>query len=136
VGDQIFFTVEGLDQDFTGRIYAFEPKIQAGTRTLRLRARTPNTRAALHPGAYASIELVFEEIKDAVAIPALAIIPELGGKKVFVYSQGKAEPRTVETGIRLEDRVQILSGLTPQDTIITSGLQQLRPGLPVQVVQE
>lgn len=133
VGDAIFFSVEGREGTYRGQIYAFEPRIEAGTRTLRLRARSPNTNARLLPGAFARVELVFEEIEGAVAIPALAIIPELGGKKVYVYSQGQAVPRPVETGLRLEDRVQIVSGLSPQDTVITSGIQQLRPGLPVRL---
>jgi len=136
VGDAIYFTVEGMPGRFEGRIYAFEPKIEAGTRTLRLRAHSPNADARLLPGTFANVELVFEQIDDALAVPSLAVIPELGGKKVYVYSGGKALPRTVETGIRLEDRVQVTAGLAPGDTVITSGLQQLRPGLPVRLVDQ
>lgn len=134
-GSEITFTVEGRQEAFRGQIYAYEPKIEAGTRTLRLRALSPNPDARLVPGGFANVQLVFDEIRDAVAVPAMAVIPELGGKKVFVYKNGKAEARAVETGIRLEDRVQIVSGLAPQDTVITSGIQSLRPGMPVQIAE-
>ncbi len=132
VGDEIYFNVEGLQEPFKGQIYAAEPRIEADTRTLLLRARSPNRDGRLLPGAFADIELVFQEIPDALTVPALAVIPELGGKKVYVVQGGKALPRPVETGIRTEERVQITSGLAPQDTVIVSGIQLLRPGLPVE----
>ena len=134
-GNEIVFTVEGQEGAFRGRIYAYEPKIEAGTRTLRLRALSPNTDARLVPGGFAHVDLVFEEIADAVAVPAIAVIPELGGKKVFVVEDGRAAARTVETGIRLDDRVQVVSGLAPGDTVVTSGLQTIRPGMPLQVAE-
>ncbi len=131
VGDTIYYVVEGQDGTFSGRIYAFEPRIEAGTRTLRVRARSSNTDGRLLPGAFANIELVFEEITDALAVPTIAIIPELGGKRLYLLQNGKAMPRPVETGIRLDDRVQVTTGIAPGDTVITSGIQQLRPGLDV-----
>ncbi len=133
VGARIEFRVEGVVESLVGTVYALEPRIEASTRTLLLRARSPNPGRRLLPGAFADIVLVFDEIEDAIAVPAIAIIPELGGKKVFVLENGKASPRIVETGIRTEDRVQILSGLAPYDTLLVSGVQLLRPGLPVQV---
>jgi membrane fusion protein (multidrug efflux system) len=88
----------------------------------------------LLPGAFAEIELVFSEIDNALSVPAIAVIPEFGGKKVFVYDGGQAMPRPVETGIRTEQEVQITKGLAPYDTVIVSGLQSLRPGLAVEPV--
>lgn len=133
VGDDIVFQVAGIDDSFRGTIYASEPKIEANTRTLLLRARSNNSDGRLLPGAFADIELVFEEIPNALTVPSLAVIPELGGKKVYVVEDGKAFPRPVETGIRTEESVQIIDGLLPQDTVIVSGIQQLRPGLAVEV---
>jgi membrane fusion protein (multidrug efflux system) len=133
VGDKITYAVQGLDGEFAGTIYAYEPKIDASTRTLRLRAESRNPRAQILPGAFANITLVFEQVADAIAIPSVAVVPELGGKKVFVFANGVVEARLVETGIRTDEHVQVVSGLAPRDTVITSGLQQLRPGLPVRL---
>ncbi|MDZ4698702.1 MAG: efflux RND transporter periplasmic adaptor subunit [Rhodothermales bacterium] len=133
VGDGIEFSVEGIAESLRGAVYALEPRIDANTRTLLLRARSPNPGRRLLPGAFADIVLVFDEIPDALAVPAIAIIPELGGKKVYVVENGKAVSRMVETGIRTEDRVQILSGLATNDTLLVSGVQLLRPGLSVRV---
>ncbi len=131
VSDKISFTVEGLASRFEGTVFAVEPRIEAGTRTLLLRAQSPNPKGQLLPGAFAEIELVLEEIADALTVPSIAVIPEFGGAKVFVVQGGTAMPRPVETGIRTEEVVQITDGVAPGDTVLVSGIQSLRPGLPV-----
>jgi len=131
VGDEISFAVEGFERTFGGTIYAIEPSVDASTRSLRMRARCPNSDGVLFPGTFANVDLVVRSVPDALTVPSIAIIPELGGKKVFVYDNGTAKPRTVETGIRTESAVQITSGLNEGDLVITSGILQLRPGLSV-----
>jgi membrane fusion protein (multidrug efflux system) len=66
-------------------------------------------------------------------VPSIAVIPELGGKKVFVFEDGAAQPRTVESGIRSESAVEITSGLAEGDLVIITGLLQLQPGLAVEI---
>ncbi len=130
-GGEISFRVKGDERSFIGTIYAIEPGVDADTRSLSLRATCPNPDGALVPGAFADIELVVAETFDAVTVPSIAVIPELGGKKVFVLEDGKAQPRAVETGIRTDQRVQITRGLAAGERVITSAIQQLRPGLDV-----
>ncbi len=130
VGDRITFSVAGHTQEFTGTIYARESAIDPVTRTLRLRATSPNTDGALIPGAFANVGVVFDE-RDAVQVPAFAVVPELGGHRVFVVHDGKAVGRSVDIGTRTDDRVEIVSGLAAGDTVITSAIPQLRDGLPV-----
>jgi membrane fusion protein (multidrug efflux system) len=133
VGDEISFAVEGFNRSFPGTIYAIEPSIDATTRSLRVRARCPNPDGALVPGAFANVDLILRSVSDALTVPSIAVIPELGGKKVFVYEDGAAQPRPVETGIRSDTAVQITSGLVEGDLVITSGLLQMQPGLVVEI---
>jgi len=133
VGDEISFAVEGFDRTFPGTIYAVEPSVDAATRSQRVRARCPNSDGALIPGVFANVDLVLRSISGALTVPSIAVIPELGGKKVFVFEDGVAQPRTVESGIRSESAVQITSGLAEGDIVITSGLLQLQPGLAVEI---
>jgi len=133
VGDEMSFRVEGFDRTFPGTIYAVEPSVDATTRSLRVRARCPNSDGALIPGVFANVDLVLRSISDALTVPSIAVIPELGGKKVFVFEDGAAQPRTVESGIRSESVVQITSGLAEGDIVIISGLLQLQPGLEVEI---
>ena len=133
VGDEISFAVEGFDRAFPGTIYAVEPSVDETTRSLRVRARCPNNDGALIPGAFANVDLVLRSISGALTVPSIAVIPELGGKKVFVFEDGVAQPRTVESGIRSESAVQITSGLAEGDIVIISGLLQIQPGLAVEI---
>jgi membrane fusion protein (multidrug efflux system) len=133
VGDEISFAVEGFERSFPGTIFAIEPSIDASTRSLRVRARCPNPDGALVPGAFANVDLVLRSVADALTVPSIAVIPELGGKKVFVYEDGAAQPRPVETGIRSDTAVQITSGLAEGDLVIISGLLQMQPGLVVEI---
>jgi membrane fusion protein (multidrug efflux system) len=72
-------------------------------------------------------------VKDALLVPAIAVIPGLTEKNVFIVRDGKAVRRAVQTGMRTESSVQITDGLAPGDVVITSGLQQLRAGQAVNI---
>ncbi|SMO32552.1 efflux RND transporter periplasmic adaptor subunit [Gracilimonas mengyeensis] len=132
-GDRVIFSVQGQDQDFEASIYAIEPRIDPQTRTLRMRARAANNDGLLLPGAFANMELILEEIEDALLIPSISVIPELDGQKVFVLRDGVVQEQQVSTGIRTESSVQITSGLAPGDSVLTTGLLQVRSGQPVRV---
>lgn len=133
VGDQIRFKVVGKDETYTGKVYAIEPKIDPQTRTLKLRAVYSNAARSILPGSFADVELVLHEIQGALMVPTYSIIPELKGQKVFLYRNGKAFPQNVEIGIRTDTRVQITNGLAENDTLITSGILQIRPNSPVTI---
>ena len=131
LGEPVRFHVRGSDRDREGKIYAIEPSVDRETRSLRARARCANPDGVLLPGSFADVALEIREIEDALTVPALAVIPELGSKKVFVVEDGRAAPRLVETGVRTETEVQVTRGLEPGDRVIVSAIQQLRSGLAV-----
>jgi membrane fusion protein (multidrug efflux system) len=133
VGDPVTFSGDGTKLRFTGKVFAIEPKIDAATRTLQLRALCENRQERVFPGAYVQIELQLKNIADALMIPTQAIVPVLKGQTVFVQRNGAAVSVPVTTGIRTASNVQILSGLAAGDTLITTGLMQMRPGLKVAV---
>jgi membrane fusion protein (multidrug efflux system) len=130
-GDRITFTVAGHATTFTGTVYAREAAIDAVTRTLRVRATSPNDDGALIPGGFANVEVAFGK-RDGILVPSFAVVPELNGHRVFVLRSGKAEARNVEIGTRTDDRIEVVRGLAPGDTVITSAILQLRDGAPVQ----
>ncbi|MCK6557758.1 efflux RND transporter periplasmic adaptor subunit [candidate division KSB1 bacterium] len=130
VGDKISFIVQGNGQQFEGTVYAQEAKIDLATRTMHLRALSPNPNGVLIPGAFANVEIVLRE-KETLMVPSFALIPELKGHRVFLYKNGKAESRSVTIGSRTDERVEITQGVQPGDTLITSGILQLRPGMAV-----
>jgi membrane fusion protein, multidrug efflux system len=136
VGRGIDFSVAGGLRRYSGRIYAIDPRIDSGTRTILLRAVCDNSDRSLLPGAFANVTLALDQIPDALLVPAEAVIPGLDEKNVFIAKDGVAERRAVETGARTASQVHILSGLRPGDVVITSGLQNLRQGQHVASMHE
>jgi membrane fusion protein (multidrug efflux system) len=131
-GVRVTFRVQGARGDFEAEIYALEAGIDETTRTLRVRARGRNPGGALLPGAFADVSVPLET-RDAITVPAYALVPELKGHQVFVYANGNAESRSVVIGTRSDERVEILSGLEAGDTLITSALLLLKHGSPVRL---
>lgn len=130
-GTSLNFSIDGVLRTFPAKVYAKESAIDINTHTLTIRAIYANTDGKLTPGRYASINLKKQEIKNAIAIPAEAIVPEMGKDKVFLYKSGKAQPVELKLGLRTENMVQVLKGLNVGDTLITSGTLQLRTDIPV-----
>ena len=132
-GDIIYFQTEALTEQFEGEVYAIEPQIDETTRTLRLRAICSNEEGKLLPGQFARIELVMSSIDNALMVPTISVIPELNGHKVYLAKSGKVTSKMVQIGMRTDNSVQILEGLNPQDTVITSGLLEIREGSSISI---
>lgn len=128
---EIKFTVEGIERVYNARIYALESKIDSETRSIRIRALAPNSDRSLFPGSFVSIKLNLFPDKESIFITARAIVPVIDGEQVFVMKNGKVAAVKVTTGIRTETEVEILKGLQINDTLIISGLLQVKKGMPV-----
>ncbi|MCF1752008.1 efflux RND transporter periplasmic adaptor subunit [Mariniradius sediminis] len=132
VGSKIYFTNDAGGENVEGTVYAFEPNIDAGTRTLKIRAQSPNSNRAYLPGMFVRIKYVLGTLANAYFVPAEAIIPELNGYKVYVVNaENKVEDRQVSIGTRTEREVQIVDGLKEGDLVLTTGVLQARQGMLV-----
>jgi membrane fusion protein (multidrug efflux system) len=132
-GQSISFTVRSQNRPLDGEVYATNAQVNADTRTLQLRARAPNPDGMLRPGMFADVTVILETIEDAVVVPSFSVVPTLDGQRVFVVENGTAQPRNVTLGVRTDSTVQVTDGIALGDTVITSGIQDLRAGLPIQV---
>lgn len=132
-GDRITFTVSGNKKNFTGKVFAIEPQIDQETRTLKLRAIAPNAKGEILPGSFADVTLILKEINDALMVPTQSIIPILKGQKVYLYKNGVVSQSEVEVGIRTDTQVQLTGGVSAGDTVITTGVLQIMPGVPVKI---
>jgi membrane fusion protein (multidrug efflux system) len=130
-GKVTFTTADGKVRSAV--IYAMQPGIDPSTRSGIIRARYANSENELVPGFFADVNVALDERKNALAVPTEAVIPELGKVKLLLSKSGVVTPAYVTTGIRTADELEILDGLNPGDTVITSGMLQLRPGMPVSV---
>ena len=131
IGFPVSFSVDESGNSYKASVYAIEPQIDENTRTVVIRSLYPNSNEELSAGRSAKITLLVWEIDNAIAIPTEALLAEMEGETVFVYRNGKAQSVKVQTGLRTESLIQITDGLKFGDTLLTTGILQLRHNLPV-----
>lgn len=114
------------------KVYAVNPVINIESRTINVRAllKQPAGKSIM-PGSFAEVIVSTDFVKDALLVPTQAVVPEINDQTVYVYSKGKAIRKTVILGTRTADRVRVISGISSGDTIITSGLLQVKDGMGV-----
>ncbi|MBO2011091.1 efflux RND transporter periplasmic adaptor subunit [Hymenobacter negativus] len=132
-GQTIQFTTENGTAPQSGRIIATEPRTDVSTRSLLVKAISPNPKQQLVPGMSAKISFALHVTSNALVVPTQALIPTAKGYALYAIKDGKANYRDVTTGPRSSRTVQVLSGLSAGDTVITTNLLRLGPGAPVQV---
>lgn len=121
------------DKTFKGAITVVDPRINATTRAVSLKAEIPNPDNQLKPGLLMTVNVVKDE-RTSLAIPEAAILQQ--GEKQNVYMIGtdkKAVVTPVTIGAREAGYVEIISGLKEGDVIVAEGLMKVRPGAPVEI---
>ncbi len=106
---------------FSARVSNVLPQVDPATRTLKLRLEADNPGFALRPDMFVDVELG-SAMPAALTVPADAIINSGREQRVFVESSsGVFEPRTVQTGWHVGDRVEIVRGLSEGERIVAEG---------------
>ncbi|OGT09860.1 MAG: hypothetical protein A2X77_04635 [Gammaproteobacteria bacterium GWE2_42_36] len=104
-----------------GQIDYIYPQVDPTTRTLKVRLCFDNPNNVLKPGMYANISLLAAPRKQVISIPQEALIRTGHGDRVIMaLGQGQFEPRTVVAGMESGDRIEIISGLKPGESVVTS----------------
>ena len=133
-GDTVLFSVEGIKEKLQAKVAAIEPRISSDTRNIMVRALYSNKEGRIYPGAFAKVELIASK-KQAFMIPSEAVIPDMKGNKIYIVKNGKAKSVRVETGIRTDAGIEIISGLNAGDTVITTGIMSIKPDMNVKITQ-
>jgi RND family efflux transporter MFP subunit len=108
-------------KSYRARVSYIQPQVDAGTRTLQVRLELANSGLKLKPEMFVDVELAGSQHRS-LTVPAEAVLDSGLEKTVFVDAgNGFFEPRKVETGRLLVDRVEILKGLKAGERIVTSG---------------
>jgi membrane fusion protein, multidrug efflux system len=106
-------------------IIAAEPQVNTSTRNLKVRAMLD--RATGNPGAFVKVFVSSGKDAKALLIPTNAIIQDDVHKQVIVVKQGKADFRTIETGVRETNAVEVTKGLNVGDSVVVTGVLFARP---------
>jgi len=107
-------------ETFRGHVDFIYPFLSEETRTVKVRVVLPNPKALLKPGMFVRVSLAGKG-REAISVPRSALIPTGERQIVFVeQSPGVFAPREVKTGLQGKDFVEILSGLSAGETVVTS----------------
>jgi membrane fusion protein (multidrug efflux system) len=134
------------DQVFEGRIDAINPKVEATTRNLLVRARLANPDEKLLPGMFANLQVLLAGETPQVLVPETAITYTLYGNSVYVIEEQAAEGdqpaqlqvqrRFVDIGERRAGQAVILKGLQAGERVVSAGQLKLDNGAHVAIVAD
>ena len=118
IGQLVSVKVEGDRAVYRGLVARLSPAISEEDRTLLVEAEVPNEHGQLRPGAFAEAEIVTAAEERAVFVPASSIVTFAGIEKVMTVRDGLSVETRVQTGRRIEDRVEVVEGLKPEELVV------------------
>lgn len=126
------FLIDQARAPLSGKIDFSDNELDPHTGTLRVRARVPNQNLLLSPGFFVRCRMPMEDPEKPqrrLCVPEEALGSDQGQRFLYVYnSEGKVEDRRVKIGPLLDGWRVIEENLAPDDRVIVSGLQRVRPG--------
>ena len=123
------------ERRFSGRIALVDSRVDAGTRSLRMRAEVPNGEDLLRPGMSFQVRLTLPGERHA-AVPELALQWGRDGAYVWTERDGKAAQVAVRPVKRIDAQVLVEGSLKAGDRVVVEGVQRLSAGRPVQAVSD
>jgi HlyD family secretion protein len=123
VGNPAKIIITGVDEPIDGKVTLVSPALDPGSTTIEVWVEAKKRDPNLRPGISVQLEMTAKTVKDAVIAPAAAVFKSAEGADYVLVagSDEKAHQKTVKTGIRAKEDVQILSGIKAGDPIITTG---------------
>ncbi len=129
-------TSESLNETFFGNLDVISSRVDPTTRSILVQAKIKNNNYKIIPGMLINIEIIFNE-KESIGVPEESIIQQ--GTRTVVYKviDDKTVSLTeVKTGIRNFGKVEILSGLTAGDKIVTEGVSKIRDKAQIKLISK
>jgi HlyD family secretion protein len=121
--------------ELEGKVTVISPALDPNSTTAEVWVEAPNPGERCKPGASVQVSIVAETVADATVIPLAAILPaEEGATTVMVAgSDSLAHRKTIETGIREGEHVQVLKGLEPGEQVVVVGALGLEDKAKVRI---
>lgn len=121
------------DEAFPATVTRVSPTADPGSGTFRVALAVPSADRRLRPGMFGKLDIVYEVHEDALLVPSVAVLDEDMEAAVFVLDEGLARRRLVTTGLQVDGRTEVLSGLSPGEQVIVVGQGGLKEGAPVTI---
>jgi RND family efflux transporter MFP subunit len=130
VGESVEVHVAGLDRTFTGKIVRFSDNVDLETRTMHTEVDVENPKYEIVPGMYATVQLSLQTVHGVLTVPiqAVQISGDDRGNVLVITSDNRLQQREVKLGIQNATHVEVVSGLSENESIVFGDQSQYRAG--------
>lgn len=124
------------EEEFAGTVSLIYPTIDPLTRTFTCEVKVNNANSKLKPGMFGRVELNLGKAAT-IMVSDKAVIKQSGSndKYIFVENNGVVEYRKVQLGRRIEDKIEIISGIADGENVVITGQSKLMDGTKVEVIK-
>jgi RND family efflux transporter MFP subunit len=136
-GQLALIKIGDAPEDIQAKVSVVSPATDPASTTIQVWVAVPNPGERLKPGTNVHVTIVTEVLNNVTVVPATAVFPgEEGGNIVdTIGADSTIHQKKVEVGVREPDKVQILSGVSPGDQIVTVGGVGLDDNAKVRIVK-
>ena len=125
-------------ETFKGTIAEVDTRVSTGSRSVTVRGYLPNPNSRLKPGMVMNVRLGLSE-RRSLSVPEAALVEKPNTVSVFVVKPGEKGPTAhsvdVKVGYRGEGVAELLSGVSPGDSIVVDGISRVRPQGVVKIIE-
>ena len=136
LGQKARILITSLNENFDGKVIEVGSAADVSSRSFSVKIEVENPGMLIRPGMIAEVKIVTDQDHEMLLIPVVAVLHDFNDVPfIFVVdtSLNKAFRRNISTGKLINDRIEILSGVSGDETIITGGQQKLVDGSPVTI---
>lgn len=127
-------TIPSTGQSVDGELYFVDNNIDVANGTIRVKARFANPKGDLWPGQFVQTRVELGVLKDALVIPADAVVTSVNGRFVYVVGEDNTvKPKPIKDIYAYKETL-VVDGISAEDRIVLDGRQNLRPGGKVRIV--
>ena len=124
------------DETFTSSIKMISPTVDSESGTIKVTLEITRHRNLLRPGMFGTVHIATETRPSALVIPKRAIVRERDEDRVFVVdSENRVQKRAVTIGFREDNDLEVSSGLSEGEAVVTVGQEGLNDGYPVSILE-
>ena len=124
------------DSEFKGKILRISPIVDSGTGTFKVTVEIRDKTRMLKPGMFTRIKIVYDTHENTLLVPKDAVLTEDNKAWIFLVNDGAVNKTEVKVGYSNSTHIEILSGLSLGETIVTTGLGSLKDGSKIKVVEQ
>jgi multidrug efflux pump subunit AcrA (membrane-fusion protein) len=136
VGEAVELHVDAYpDKKLSGKVSRISPAVNTSTRAFSFEALVPNGDALLKPGTFARVHIESGKIDQVITVPYSSIQYRYGVNRVFVVNGDRLAARELRVGERLGDRIEVIAGVQPGESVAVTDVDKLAEGIRVSVTK-